>query len=84
MRKLPVLVAALTVVAVTLSSGASYAAIAHQLQVQRTDSAEILKVHARTQATMDEALNQPDLPPFVASVTTSEAGTTFVVSIRSR
>ena len=35
-------------------------------------------------ATMDEALNQPDLPPFVASVTTSEAGTTFVVSIRSR
>jgi hypothetical protein len=62
---LPVVLAALTVVAITMSPQASYAQMVRFGQIERTPSAEVLKLHASNQATMDEALTHPDLPPFV-------------------
>jgi hypothetical protein len=64
-KLLPVLATTLTVTAIILSSGAAYAQLAHQMHVNRTDSAEILKVHATVQATMQIAMDQPSVPPFV-------------------
>lgn len=62
----PVVMAALTVAAIALSPQAAYAQMVRFGQIDHTPSAEILKLHASTQATMEEALTQPDLPPFVA------------------
>lgn len=64
-KLLPVLATTLTVTAIILSSGAAYAQLAHQMQVQRNDSAEILKVHATVHATMEATLDRPSVPPFV-------------------
>ena len=61
----PVLAATMTVTAIILSSGAAYAQLAHQMQVQRNQSVESLKVHATVHATMEAALDQPNVPPFV-------------------
>jgi len=58
-------VATMTVAAITMSSHAAYADIAHQMQVQRATSAEILKVHATVHATMEAALDQPTVPAFI-------------------
>jgi hypothetical protein len=69
MRIMPALAAAMTVAAITMSAGASYAAEARHLQVQRTDSAEVLRLHANAQVMMEQALTQPDFPPFVAAFT---------------
>jgi hypothetical protein len=69
MRIMPVLAAAMTVAAITMSAGASYAAAAQRLQVQRTDSAEVFRMHANAQLMMEQALTQPDFPPFVAAFT---------------
>ena len=52
-----------------MSAGASYASVAQHLQVQRTESAEVLRLHANAQATMEAALTQPELPPFVSGFT---------------
>jgi hypothetical protein len=60
----PVVMAALTVAAITLSPAASYAQMVRFGQIEKTPSAEILKLHASNQATMEEALTHPDLPPF--------------------
>ncbi len=62
---LPVVMAALTVVAITMSPAASYAQMVRFGQIERTPSAEVLKLHASNQATMQDALDHPDLPPFV-------------------
>ena len=62
-----ILLAAISLAAITMSSHAAYADIAHQMQVQRTPSAEILKVHATVHATMEAALDQPTVPPFIVS-----------------
>ncbi len=62
---LPVVLAAMTVAAIALSPQAAYAQMARFGQIDHTPSAEILKLHASNQATMDEALTRPDLPPFV-------------------
>lgn len=72
MRIMPVLAAAMTVAAITMSAGASYAAVARDLQVQRTDSAEVLRLDAHAQIAMEQALTQPDLPPFVSAFTLDE------------
>ena len=69
MRIMPALAAAMTVAAITMSAGASFAAAAQHLQVQRTDSAEVLRLHANAQVMMEQALTQPDLPPFVTGFT---------------
>ena len=61
----PVLATTLTVTAIILSSGAAYAQVAHQMQVQRTESAELLKVHATVHATMEACDRSPSVPPFV-------------------
>lgn len=65
MRMIPAVLAALTVVAITMSPQASYAQMARLGQIEQNPSAEILKLHASNQATMEQALTQPDLPPFV-------------------
>jgi hypothetical protein len=69
MRIMPVLAAAMTVAAITMSAGSSYAAMARHLQVQQNESAEVLRLHANAQATMEQALTQPELPPFVTGFT---------------
>jgi hypothetical protein len=69
MRIMPVLAAAMTVAAITMSSGASYAAMARHLQVQQNDSADVLRLHANAQVLMEQALTQPEFPPFVAAFT---------------
>ena len=61
----PVLAATMTVTAIILSSGAAYAQVAHQMQVQQNQSVEILKVHATVHATMEASIDQPNVPPFV-------------------
>jgi hypothetical protein len=69
MRKLlPVMFAAATVMAVVSTAHAQYTAIAGQLQVQRTQSAEILRVHASVSLVVEQALAQPTLPDFVPSL----------------
>jgi len=60
-------VAAMSLAAITMSSHAAYADIAHEMQVQRTPSAEILKVHATVHATMEAALDQPTVPAFIVA-----------------
>jgi hypothetical protein len=69
MRIMPVLAAAMTVAAITMSAGAPYAAVAQHLRVQRNDSVEVLRLHANAQVTMEQALTQPELPPFVSGFT---------------
>ena len=64
-KLLPVLATTLTVTAIILSSGAAYAQLAHQMNVQRTESAEVYKVHATIHAMMEAAMDQPIVPPFV-------------------
>ena len=66
-KLLPVLAAcvAATVTAIILSSGAAYAQLAHQAQVQRNNSVEIFKIHASVNATMESAMHDPVVPPFV-------------------
>ena len=64
MRTFPVVMAALTVAAITLSPQAGYAQMVHFGQINHTPSAELLKLHASNQATIEQALTQPDLPPF--------------------
>lgn len=64
-KLLPVLATTLTVTAIILSSGAAYAQLAHQMKVQRTESAEVYKVHATIHATMEAVMDQPIVPPFV-------------------
>lgn len=59
------LVAAMSVAAITMSSHAAYADIARGMQAQRAPSAEILKVHATVNATMEAALDQPAVPAFI-------------------
>jgi len=58
-------VAAMSLAAITMSSHAAYADIAHEIHVQRTPSVEILKVHATVHATMEAALDQPTVPVFI-------------------
>ena len=43
-KPLSALLAAMTVTAIILSSGAAYAQLAHQMRVQQNESAEVLKV----------------------------------------
>jgi hypothetical protein len=62
MRKLPFVLAAATLMAVMASTQIGYAATARQWQVQRTPSAEILRVHASAQLSIQQALEQPTLP----------------------
>lgn len=71
----PVVMAALTVAAITLSPQAGYSQMVRFGQINHTPSAELLKLHASNQATMEEALNQPDLPPFV--VQSPDGGSPF-------
>lgn len=64
MRKtLPVFMAVALGAAMVLSSGADYELAARQMQIHRTPSAEILKLHATQQAVLDHALERPTLPP---------------------
>ena len=72
---LPVFMAALTVAAITMSPAAGYSQMVRFGQINHTPSAELLKLHASNQATMDQALTQPDLPPFV--VDSPDAGSWF-------
>jgi hypothetical protein len=66
MRKLvPVVLAAVSVTAIMMSSHAVYAGTAREMQARRASSAEILKVHASVHAMMEAALDQPDVPTFV-------------------
>ena len=60
----PVVMAALVVAAITVSPQAGYAQMVRFGHIERTPSAELLKLHASNEATMQEALNQPDLPAF--------------------
>jgi hypothetical protein len=61
----PVVLAALTVVAITLSPHAAYSDAVRMGQIQRTPSAEILKLHAGNQMMMASSLDHPDFPAFV-------------------
>jgi hypothetical protein len=63
-KLLPALAAAMTVTAIILSSGAAYAQLAHQMRAQQNESAEVLKVHATTQISMQATLDQPSVPAF--------------------
>lgn len=65
MRKLPLLLATTLLAVGAFSAHASYAGVVRAIQIDRTPSALILKVHAQVQATLERALEHPDLPPFV-------------------
>jgi len=64
MRIFPGVMAALVVTAIALSPQAGYAQMVRFGQIDQTPSAELLKLHASNQATMEQALDHPDLPPF--------------------
>ncbi|HET9993202.1 MAG TPA: hypothetical protein VFQ65_31920 [Kofleriaceae bacterium] len=55
----------MSVTAIMMSSHATYAGTAREMQAQRASSAEILKVHASVHAMMEAALDQPTVPGFV-------------------
>jgi hypothetical protein len=71
-KPLSVLLAAMTVTAIIMSAHAGYAQVAREIQAQRNDSVEVLKVHATVHASMEAALDRPDMPEF------------FLAPIRSR
>ena len=66
MRMFPAVVAALTVAAIAMSPAAAYAQMVRFGHIDHTPSAELLKLHAGNQAVMQQALDQPDLPPFAS------------------
>jgi hypothetical protein len=66
MRTFPVVMAALTVAAISLSPAASYAQMVRFGHIDHTPSGEVLKLHASNHAVMEQALTQPDLPPFAS------------------
>ena len=61
---LPALAAAMTVTAIILSSGASYAQQAQAARALQNPSAELLKLHASTQVEMSAVTDAPSVPAF--------------------
>jgi len=74
MRKLITLSALATLaVAVALSTGAPYDMAAHNLAINSTPAAEVLKVAASHEA-MQASMDHPDLPPGMAIVWPDDRG----------
>jgi hypothetical protein len=73
MREIPFLVLAVALGAATvMSSAADYDLAARTMHIQRTPSAEVLKVRATQQAVLEQALERPTLPVGMAIVLPGE------------